>query len=78
MSTWVFLTLATDPNSDFPAFRFPAAVDPCEDAQILATKAERCRRLAAGISDRQTAEVLTRMAVNYEQAAERLKAYARD
>ena len=44
-----------------------------EDAPALLAKAERCRRLSAGISDRQTSDVLTRMAMNYEDAAQRLK-----
>jgi hypothetical protein len=64
--------LATDPTFEPSAFNIPALPDPCEDAEVLAVKAERCRRLAAGISDRQTSDVLLRMAENYEQAAERL------
>jgi hypothetical protein len=45
-----------------------------DDAARLASQAERCRRLAAGISDRQAAEVLREMAQNYEEDA-RLKSY---
>jgi hypothetical protein len=65
--------LATDPTFDPSAFSIPTLPDPCEDAEVLVVKAERCRRLAAGISDRQTTEVLLNMAENYEQAAQRLK-----
>lgn len=64
--------MATDPTNSTP-FTIPTLPDPCEDAQHLAVKAERCRRLAAGISDRQTTDILLKMAVNYEDAAERLK-----
>ncbi|WP_205481713.1 hypothetical protein [Sphingomonas arenae] len=42
------------------------------DAAELALKAERCRRLAAGISDQRAADVLRTMAANYEQSAARL------
>ncbi len=42
------------------------------DAAEALEKAERCRRLAAGISDKQTAEVLRALAANYEQSAARL------
>ncbi|URD61573.1 hypothetical protein M8312_03400 [Sphingomonas sp. KRR8] len=41
--------------------------------ETLAEKAERCRRLAAGISDRQAADVLRGMALQYENSAARLK-----
>ena len=40
-----------------------------EQASLLAGKAQQCRRLAAGISDRQAAEVLRSMAENYERGA---------
>jgi len=54
-----------------------AAVQPSgqsvESAGDLARKAERCRRLAAGISDRQAAEVLRAMAVQYENGGSDLK-----
>jgi hypothetical protein len=53
-------------------------LDPCEDARTLASKAERCRRLAAGITDKQTVDVLMEMAQGYEQAAGRLQPLARD
>ena len=43
-----------------------------EQYEKLAGKAEQCRRLAAGISDRQAAEVLRSMANTYERSAERL------
>ena len=43
-----------------------------QDAATLATKAERCRRLAAGISDKQASEVLRSMAENYERSAARM------
>jgi hypothetical protein len=43
-----------------------------QDAATLATKAERCRRLAAGISDKQASEVLRSMAENYERSAARI------
>jgi hypothetical protein len=65
--------LATDPSRDPTADFNITLPDPCEDARTLAAKAERCRRLAAGISDRQTSSVLLTMAKGYEQAAERLK-----
>jgi hypothetical protein len=39
----------------------------------LTGKAERCRRLAAGISDRQASEVLRSMADNYERSAAQLR-----
>lgn len=64
--------MATDPNRDSPAFHIGTLPDPCEDAASLKTKAQRCRRLAAGISDKQTSDVLNRMASNYEVAATRL------
>jgi len=37
--------------------------------ETLADKAERCRRLASGISDRQAADVLRVMALQYEESA---------
>jgi hypothetical protein len=66
------LTLATDPTSDFPALDLSQLSGPCDDVPTLQSKAERCRRLAAGISDRQTSEVLIKLAVGYEQSAEQL------
>ncbi|NJC06191.1 hypothetical protein GGQ97_001984 [Sphingomonas kaistensis] len=39
---------------------------------MLQSKADRCRRLAAGISDRQAADVLKGMAQSYQEAADRL------
>ena len=41
--------------------------------ETLADKAERCRRLASGISDRQAADVLRVMALQYEESASHLK-----
>jgi len=41
--------------------------------ETLTDKAERCRRLAAGISDRQAADVLRSMALQYEESAARLE-----
>lgn len=41
--------------------------------ETLTEKAERCRRLAAGISDRQAADVLRGMALQYENGALRVK-----
>ena len=38
----------------------------------LTGKAERCRRLAAGISDKQASDVLRSMADNYERSAAQL------
>ena len=64
--------MATDPNREPQDFTVDPSSDPCQDADTLTTKAERCRRLAAGISDRQTAEILRNMASNYEEAAARL------
>lgn len=46
--------------------------DVCDDSGLLQAKAERCRRLAAGISDRQAADVLKGMAQSYQEAADRL------
>ncbi|UUR08687.1 hypothetical protein [Sphingomonas glaciei] len=46
--------------------------DPCQDSGVLQAKAARCRRLAAGISDRQAADVLKGMAQSYQDAADRL------
>ena len=43
------------------------------DPSILLQKAAKCRRLAAGISDRQAYDALTMMAQNYQDAADRLK-----
>jgi hypothetical protein len=59
--------LATNPNAPAP----PGVVNECPDqvAEVaeLAVKVERCRRLAAGVSDPQAAEVLRSMARHYEQ-----------
>lgn len=64
--------LATDPNREEAPLDGPALTDPGDNAAVLSDKAARCRRLAAGVSDRQAADVLTAMARNYEEAAERL------
>ena len=61
--------LATDPTIDG---RDGTSSEGADDEGALFSKAERCRRLAAGISDRQAADVLTSMARNYQAAAERL------
>lgn len=66
------MDLATDPTSDFSALDLSRLSDPCDDLMTLQKKAERCRRLAAGISDRQAAEVLTALALGYEASAQRL------
>jgi uncharacterized protein (DUF305 family) len=52
----------------------PTHAPAADDAEFaaLSGKAEQCRRLAAGISDRQAAEVLRSMAERYQQNAERL------
>ena len=63
--------LASDPTSE-TKFSISSLPDPCEDSGSLKAKAERCRRLAAGISDRQAAEVLKGMARSYQDAADRL------
>lgn len=65
--------MATDPKREVNLV-IGDTPDPCEDAGMLQAKAERCRRLAAGISDRQAAEVLTGMAKSYQDAAEGLAA----
>lgn len=65
------MVLATDPNFE-TNFAIGPAVDPCDDPALLLQKAERCRRLAAGISDKQAAEVLKGMAQSYIDAADRL------
>jgi hypothetical protein len=67
---WIF-ALASDPTLE-AKFSISELPDPCEDAGSLKTKAERCRRLAAGISDRQASEVLKGMARSYQDAADRL------
>jgi hypothetical protein len=43
-----------------------------QKAEELAGKARQCRRLAAGISDRQASDVLRSMADNYERSAAQL------
>lgn len=48
------------------------AIAPEDQIAELNVKAERCRRLAAGISDKQASEVLRHMASNYEQSAAKL------
>lgn len=63
--------MASDPTREMN-FSIGSAADPCEDAGALKAKAERCRRLAAGISDKQASEVLKGMAFSYEEAAHRL------
>jgi hypothetical protein len=63
--------LATDPQLE-SNFQIGTLPDPCEDSGSLKAKAERCRRLAAGISDRQASEVLKGMAQNYQDAADRM------
>jgi hypothetical protein len=64
--------LATDPNRESLAGDGEMSFSSREDADTLMVKAARCRRLAAGVSDRQAAEVLMRMARSYEEAAARL------
>lgn len=63
--------MATDPNPEMK-FTIGDKSDLCQDSGVLQSKAERCRRLAAGISDRQAAEVLKSMAQSYQEAADRL------
>lgn len=65
------MALATDPTRE-KNFSIGDLPDPCEDSGSLKAKAERCRRLAAGISDRQASEVLKGMARSYQDAADRL------
>jgi hypothetical protein len=65
--------LASDPSLE-SKFSITSPPDPCEDAGALKVKAERCRRLAAGISDAQASDVLKGMARSYEEAADRLDA----
>jgi hypothetical protein len=60
--------LATDPNRD-RTHGFAGEV-PVTNQSDLSAKAERCRRLAAGISDPQAADVLSRMAKSYQEAAD--------
>ncbi|HVF83357.1 MAG TPA: hypothetical protein VM913_04210 [Sphingomicrobium sp.] len=45
------------------------------DVAALAVKAERCRRLAAGILDTQASEVLRSMADDYERSAAELNRF---
>ena len=63
--------MATDPNREVK-LTIGDHPDPCEDSGLLHAKAERCRRLAAGISDKQAADVLKGMAQSYQEAADRL------
>jgi hypothetical protein len=65
------LTLASDPTYN-AKFSIGDHADPCDDPVILKAKAERCRRLAAGISDWQASDVLKGMARTYEEAVDRL------
>lgn len=44
-----------------------------ENAEILLEKAAMCRRLAAGISDSQAADVLRNMAQGYERDAKAIR-----
>ena len=59
--------MAIDLSIDEPAVGMGQA----ESGESLSDKAERCRRLAAGISDRQAADVLRGMALQYEENAAR-------
>jgi hypothetical protein len=65
--------LATDPTRD--GLDQPVTKDTAvpEDRSSLNAKAARCRRLAAGISDRQASDVLSSMARSYQAAADRLE-----
>jgi len=62
--------LATDPQNRTKEQARPGL--PSDGAETLVLKAERCRRLAAGISDRQAADVLRNMASQYEENARHL------
>lgn len=44
-----------------------------DEAEALANQAARCRRLAAAICDRETSEMLWRMAEGYERGAAALR-----
>ena len=66
------MTLATDPNETSARLSDMREADVRDEIADLSTKAERCRRLAAGISDRQASDVLRSMADGYEQSAARL------
>jgi len=44
-----------------------------DEAAALAGQAERCRRLAAAIGDRETSDLLSRMAEGYERNAAALR-----
>jgi len=61
--------LATDPRERTEDDVRPQAAALNQNSETLASKAERCRRLAAGISDRQAADVLRGMAAQYEESA---------
>lgn len=63
--------MASDPSIE-SNFGIANSSDPSEDAATLNVKAERCRRLAAGISDKQASDVLTGMAYSYQEAADRI------
>jgi hypothetical protein len=65
------IALATDPTRELK-LSIGDHPNPCEDPTMLHAKAERCRRLAAGISDKQASEVLNGMAQGYQDAANRL------
>lgn len=61
--------LASDPTF---TGRDDASSEGADDKAALTIKAARCRRLAAGISDTQAADVLSSMARSYQAAADRL------
>lgn len=67
------LALATEPTREVK-LTIGEHPDPCGDSRMLKAKADRCRRLAAGISDKQASEVLAGMAQGYQDAANRLDA----
>lgn len=48
-----------------------------KQAGLLLVQAERCRRLAFSVGDRQTAETLTQLAAEYEAKAGKLHAGTR-
>ncbi len=66
------VVLATDLTREGRAGPSPSSDGQADDQDALSAKAARCRRLAAGISDRQAADVLTSMARTYQAAADRL------
>ena len=66
--------MITDPKDGMQVGAIASTEELEPNAESLIVKVQRCRRLAAGISDRQAADVLRGMATQYEENATRNKA----